>query len=243
MDKSVSIIVPAYNEEKNLPQAVADLLSVMKQYRPGFEIVIVDDGSTDATGVVADRFARKHRQIRVIHHTKNEGFGAAFRSGITHARKTWVVPFHGDNDSAAGSLRAMIDRIGEADIISAYTANTQVRSILRRIISRLYIVIMNTLFGLSLRYYTGYFITRRSVLENLNLVASGLSVYAETKIRLLAVGYSMIEVPFVHTGRKHGISKAIGFTTAMDAIRMFYILFRDIGFRRVGKHLPRSTFT
>lgn len=232
MDKSVSIIVPAYNEEKNIPLAINDLLSAMKNYRPGFELVIIDDGSTDATGRVSNRLARNHRQIRVIHHRGNRGFAAAFRSGISHAQKSWVVLFHGDNDSSAASLRDMIDRIGQADIISAYTINTQVRPIVRRIISKLFIFLVNGLFGLSLRYYTGYFIAKRTVLKKLRLVSRELPVYVEAKVRLLAAGCSIIEMPFIHTGRKYGVSKAINFSSAVDGLRMFYVLLREVGFRR-----------
>ncbi len=240
MDKSVSVIVPAYNEEENLPLAVADLLSALKNYRPGFEIIIIDDGSTDETGKAAERLALENKQIRVVRHVRNSGFAATYLSGIRLAKKTWVVPFHGDNDSAAASLRLMVERIGEADIISAYTTNTQVRPLVRRIISKPYIFLMNALFGLSLRYYTGYFIARREMLAKLDLISSGLSVYTETKIRLLAAGQSMLEVPFVHTGRKYGRSKAVNFFTLFDVIRTTSALLAEFGFRKIKQTNKKS---
>lgn len=231
MNKSVTIIVPAYNEEKNLPLAISDLLSAMKGYRHVYEILIVNDGSTDATGRIADQFVRKHKHIRCIHHRRNEGMGTAFRSGITHAQKCWVVPFHGDNDSSADSLRAMIDRIGEADIISAYTVNTHLRPLGRRIISYCFVILTNLLFGLNLRYYTGYFLCRTESLRRLRLLSSSPAIYIEAKVSLIKQGARCIEVPFEHTGRKYGVSKTMNRKSIMDTLVTLVKLMREVNFQ------------
>lgn len=232
MDKSVSIIVPVFNEEKNLPLAISDILHAMGGYRHGYEILIVNDGSTDSTGKIADTFIRTYKCICCIHHRHNEGIGAAFRSGITHAKKQWVVPFHGDNDSSAGSLREMIDRIGEADLISAYTVNTHLRPLGRRIISWSFVIMTNLLFGLSLRYYTGYFLCRAESLRRLRLLSSSPAVYIEAKVSLLKQGVRYIEVPFEHTGRKYGESKTMNAKSIVDAVMTMARLIRQVYFKK-----------
>src|SRR4030043_242488 len=89
MNKSITIMVPAYNEEKNLEKAVAKYNRVARQFFKDYEILIFDDGSADKTGVIADRIASKNQRVRVTHNKKNVGLGYNYRTGFRLAKKNY----------------------------------------------------------------------------------------------------------------------------------------------------------
>ena len=239
MKNSISVIVPAYNEEKNILSAVKSVKNALLTFGD-YEIIIVNDGSTDQTGAVARKLAKKDRHIKILNHIRNMGIGIAIKDGIAASRKEYVTEFHGDNDSSGESLHLMIGQIGKADFISAYTANPQVRSTARRILSKTFVSLMNLLFGLRLKYYTGYFICKTKLLQSIPITSNGFAFYAEAKVRLITFGATYHEVPSYHTGRKYGISKAASFASILETVRTLVVLFTDIHFRKSRSGLPNQ---
>src|SRR5215831_16251583 len=100
--RTLSIIVPAYNESRALEGVVANIEAAAGTL-DGYEVVLVDDGSTDDTGQIADELALTHPNVRVIHHSPNRGFAAAYASGLAKARLAYVTFLPGDNEVALGS--------------------------------------------------------------------------------------------------------------------------------------------
>lgn len=239
MKKSISVIVPAYNEENNLGPAVKNVRDALRAYRD-FEIIIVNDGSWDKTGEVASGLTKKDKRIRIITHKKNMGLGLTLRDGISAAKKEFVTMFHGDNDTSGKSMKLLFANIGKADFISAYTANPQARPPERRIISKAFVLGMNLLFGMRMKYFTGFFICRTKMLQALPLTSRGFAFYPEAKVRLVKSGATYMEVPFQHTGRVYGVSKAINIPSVIETIRTLGTLFYDIYFRKT-EHVGEST--
>ena len=93
----VSAFFPAYNEESNIEKMCSSLNAVLSKVAEDFEIIIVNDGSKDRTGEIADRLAQEDRRIRVVHHERNLGYGAAIRSGIEACKKEYLFFTDGDN--------------------------------------------------------------------------------------------------------------------------------------------------
>lgn len=227
MNDSVTIIVPAFNEEKNIRGAIRSALLAVKQSIRQYELIVIDDGCTDRTGEIIDRIAKMHANIRVIHHEKNMGFGYSIKEGIAKARKTYVVGFPGDNDTSGISLQQIIRERSGADLIISYTIDSSLRSWKRRIVSRVFIIMMNALFGLQLRYFNGSFICKTKLLQSIPLSSRGFAIYAEAKVRLLKQGATYKEIPFEHIGRKYGSSKAVTMQSVFDTIHTVTELLRD----------------
>ncbi|KKS97786.1 MAG: hypothetical protein UV73_C0005G0063 [Candidatus Gottesmanbacteria bacterium GW2011_GWA2_43_14] len=229
---SVSIIIPAYNEEKNLNSAVKGALWAVKDTVSDYELIIVDDGSVDRTHWVANKFARKNRKIKVIHHIKNIGFGSTFKDGIRNACKDYLVGFPGDYDTSEKSLRDLIKKASSADLIMTYNPDMSTRTWARRLFSKSFIMMMNQLFGLRLKYYNGSFICKTKLLKNLKLVSGGFAIYAEAKVRLLHNGLSYEEIPFKYLGRKFGKSKAVSINSVLQTLETMFILINDIKLKK-----------
>lgn len=224
----VSIIIPACNEEKNVEEAISSVQKALKGVTEDFEIIVVDDGSTDKTGQIVDELARKNNRLRVIHHRTNMGYGKTFKDGLKLVKKTYVSGFPGDNDMSWESLHNLFLRGGEADIVFNYMTNTQVRTKLRRFLSRTFVIIMNVLFGLKLHYFNGYFVCRTKLLKSIPLKSNGIFLLAEFKIRLLKLGASYREIPFKHSPRLHGKSKTLNLKSFINVVKSTASLFRDI---------------
>ncbi|MEK6983824.1 MAG: glycosyltransferase family 2 protein [Nanoarchaeota archaeon] len=211
--KSISIIIPAYNEEKNLADAVKTIDSVVKRMFKDYEFLILDDGSSDATGAIADSLAKKNTRIRVIHFGRNMGFGYAYRKGVYHSRKKYVMLVPGDNEILKKSITEILNHVGEADIIIPYIANKEVRTVTRRLISMFFTNMLNILFGFHIKYYNGLVLYESSLVKKVRMTTDSFAFQAEILIRLLKKGYSYKEVPM------HIKEPAKGHTTKIFKIR------------------------
>ena len=172
MRDGVSIIIPAFNEERNITLAIRSVLRALKGISD-YEIIVVNDGSSDGTEVVVRKMIKKNSRIKLINHSVNLGLGYNFRDGIRMSTKSFISGFPGDNDMFWKSLRQLIRERNKADIIISYMANPQARPISRQIVSGVYTLIINTLFGLRLRYFNGYFVARAKFIKKLDLKSPG----------------------------------------------------------------------
>jgi glycosyltransferase involved in cell wall biosynthesis len=197
MNKSISIIVPAYNEENNLAAAVRKYNKIAKEIFDDVEIIVFDDGSADRTPQIADSLAKKYRNVRVVHNRPNKGLGYNYRKGIELAKKEYFIMMSGEGETKEPSIRAILSRVGKADMIipHLYQGN---RPVSRRIISLGFTGFLNLLFGLRLKYYNGYVLHRTAVLKKLNIKTNSFAYQAETLIKLLKSGnkYTYIQLPY-----------------------------------------------
>lgn len=229
MKDSVSIIIPAYNEEENIPLAISSVKKALKGISD-YEIIVVNDGSIDSTEKVIRKLIKKNKRIKLINHSTNLGLGHNFRDGISLATKAYIGGFPGDNDMSAESLKSLILHRKKADLIISYMANPQARSLFRRIVSKAYVIVMNTLFNLRLKYFNGYFIAKSDLLKNLELKSAGFTIFVEIIVKLIKSGATYREIPFIHTGRKFGHSNAITLPNIKRSSFMILTLLHDIYF-------------
>ena len=229
---SVTIVVPAYKEEGNIEAAIDSVVSVAEGVGMDHEIIVVDDGSPDRTSEFARLKAETNPRIRVAVNATNEGFGYSFARGVKMATKDYVTVFPGDNDMAAQSLKDLITARGSADLVISYMQKTTRRSVFRRMVSRLFVAIMNLLFGLRLQYYNGAFICKTELLRSVPIKSTGLAALAECLVRLLKKGVEYRTVYFEHVGRRHQRSKAFNLKSIKAVAKTIGILFNDIYFPR-----------
>jgi dolichol-phosphate mannosyltransferase len=192
---TLSFIVPALNEQRNIGPTVEQIITAAGDRLTEYEIVLVDDHSTDTTGSIMDALARANSRVRVIHNAKNLGLGGAYKQGIKEARFNYVMGVWGDNSMPASSLIPILEQLGTSDIVMSYMPNLrEIKSPFRFVGSRAYTSLLNILFGLKLRYYNGFTIHRSDLLKSIDISSNGFGFQAEIILKLLKAGHSYTEV-------------------------------------------------
>src|SRR5262249_3536851 len=136
---SMSFIVPALNEERVVEHVIREIHSSVDRLVHTYEIILIDDGSTDRTGRIMDSLARELANTRAIHNNPNIGLGASYRRGVNDAKHDYVMMLCGDGGLPASSLPPIIEKIGITDMVIPYMTNLkQIKSPLRYLISRTY---------------------------------------------------------------------------------------------------------
>lgn len=206
---SISVVIPAMNEESNIAAAVKTVKGIISRCFSDYEILIYNDGSMDRTGIIADDLARDDSSIKVFHHDKNKGLGACYREGSRVASKDFYLLIHGDNEIAPETIQSIIDKVNEADIIIPYIQNPGARPFIRRIISSAYVSLTNLIFGLNIPYYNGPCLIRTSLVKNLPIEDSGFGFMMETLVKLVKIKHSYVVVGFNCRLRQNGKTKAL----------------------------------
>jgi glycosyltransferase involved in cell wall biosynthesis len=227
-NNGVSIVIPAYREEDNIGAAIDSTVNAVSALGVDYEIIVIDDGSPDKTGEFARLKAESNANIRVAVNASNQGFGYSFARGVKMAAKGYITVFPGDNDMSGQSLKELIESRGGADLIITYMQKTDKRSLLRRGLSLSFVLMMNALFLLDLKYYNGAFICRRELLQSTPIKSTGLAALAECVVRLIKAGHSFKAIYFEHTGRKHDQSKALNFKSIKAVMTTVIVLVKDI---------------
>lgn len=192
--KSITFVVPAYNEEKNLKNTVENIQKSVLTGCDDYEIIIINDYSKDKTGAIAEELALKNPSVKVIHNKINMGLGYNYKKGVELATKKYTVMIPGDDETPLITISDIINEIGKADIIIPYPINQEVRKLIRRIISKLFTLIFNFLSGLKLKYYNGSVVHKNSIIKKHLPKTTGFAYQSEILINLLKEGYTYKEV-------------------------------------------------
>jgi len=227
-DISISICVPAFNEEKTLAAAVEDLISTLSLLVRELEVIIVNDGSSDSTSTIAEDLASKNPQIKVINHKNNLGVGFAFRGALAKAKCQFFSWFPGDHENSAQEFVQCLDYLSKDTLVTTHHQGYDNRSFMRRLISGAYTWILNKYFDLNLKYYNGLTIFPTEVLRSFPLVSNGFFFTAESMIKAAKEGYKVIELSAPLKKRNWGKSKALTPLSMIRLSRSFIsILFKE----------------
>ena len=208
--KRLSFIVPAFNEAGNIAHVARKINDIAPAYCRDFEIIIVNDGSIDATGKIADHLAKSNKRVQVIHNQQNRGLGYSFFTGVSKARFEQVMLYFGDDDCPTESLKAMLSHLGEADIIIPYYTNFHLtKTWFRHLLSISYTHLINYITGFTIRYYNGMSIHTTKLINQMNYASIGLEFQAESIIYLIKHGATYVEVAVTNQDRKQGASSAL----------------------------------
>ncbi len=228
MARTLSVIVPALNEAGNIEAAVATVLAAIGTQFDDFEILVFDDGSTDDTGVLADRLAAADRHIKVIHNPRNMGFGYNYTRGVELAGMEHVVMFPGDNEIPLAAMQSILGAIGQAEIVIPYISTPGVRAKSRQVTSSAFVWLVNMLFGLSIKYFNGPCVHRRALLQSVPMRTHGFAYMASILVRLIRSGHTYVEVPMPLQARQHGRSKAFRLKNIVSVVRTLAELFWEV---------------
>ncbi len=202
---SISVFFPCYNEEANIRRTVERTLDVLAGLAADFEVIIVDDGSSDATGKIADQIARGNEKVKVVHHATNLGYGSALRSGFAAAVKELVFYTDGDGQFDIGELPSLLPLIRQCDIVACYRLNRQDR-LIRKINGWCWTKLVCLLFGMKICDIDCAFkLYRREIFDNITMVSTGALISAEILARALRKGYTVTQRPVHHYPRTAGV--------------------------------------
>lgn len=224
MGRSISLIMPAYNEENTLEFSVVSACEKLHQYNFDYEIFIFNDSSTDRTGEIANCLASKDPRIKVFHNTKNMNLGFNFARGIEMASKehTGLLPCHGQTDPV--SFDVILPALQGVDVIITYIFNPEVRPLVRNIISRINVLIVNSIFGLRLKYYHLNFY-RTKILKKIPTSTSSYALMVELLVFAVISGASYVQIPILLRKREFGKSKALRPKNIFNILKTYVRLF------------------
>ena len=221
----VSVIVTALNKELLIEPTIHQIYAAVEGLVSEYEIVCVNDGSTDQTGKIMDRLAKEDKHIKVIHNAQNLNLGGAFKRGLKEVTLDYVMWLPGDNAAPAETIRITLEKIGQADIVVPYLLDTTGRSLPRRVISRSYTTLLNFLFRLNLRYYNGIVVHRRELLQGIEITTSSFACFAEALIKLLRGGATYVEVGFNGVQRSVARTSAFRIKNVVNVVKTIFYLY------------------
>ena len=202
----VSIFLPAFNEEGNIECAVRSAVDVLSDLCSDYEILVIDDASTDSTGKIADDLAKENPKIRVIHHPENRKLGGAMRTGFAEASKEYIFYVDGDNPVDLKDLGRAFEIMDGADVVIGYRLNRD-EPLKRAIYSRTYNLLIRLLFGLKVRDVNFSFkLFRRSVIESISLQTASSFLDAELLVASKRAGFQIKEMGVKYYPRAVGKS-------------------------------------
>ncbi|HEY8438108.1 MAG TPA: glycosyltransferase family 2 protein [Candidatus Limnocylindrales bacterium] len=224
----LSYFFPAHNEEANVEGLVAEALETLPSLAETFEIIVVNDGSRDATGRIADELTAANPGIvRAVHHRTNQGYGAALRSGFRAARFEHVGFTDGDRQFNVADLGRLIERMAQADDPDAVVGYRIKRAdpLVRTLYARAYRLANRIFFGLRVRDVDcACKLFRRSALEGIAVESGGAFFSAELLIKLQTAGRSVAEVGVPHYPRTAGSPTGAKPSVVLRAVRDFWLL-------------------
>lgn len=205
----VSLIIPAYNEEKTVGTVIEDTSEIMQLYGLPYEIIVVDDGSTDHTGLMAS----STHKATVLTNNPNRGKGYCLKRGLKYARGDIIVTLDSDGQHKPKEIPDLINTLfeGNNDIVSGsrFMSNRPgATTKLNQVGNFLFNTAIMTLTGKQITdSQTGFRVMKRDVVNDLDLQSDGYEIETEITVKSLINGYNLKEVPITVERRKHNMSK------------------------------------
>jgi glycosyltransferase involved in cell wall biosynthesis len=227
LDESLSIIIPAYNEEGTIIKVTKQALSDAKKFTRNFEIIIVDDGSSDETGTIANLLAKTNKHIRVIHHKKNQGLDKAFWTGIKTCKNDIITYIPADGQAPLGDQEKLLEKIKKADIVLGSRSSRSDYSLYRKILSYGYLILLRLLFNLKFQDVNWVHVYRRKVFEVIEIKSQSPFFLSELIIKAARHGLKIDEAPSIYHPREIGFTK-------VAKLSVVFKVFKDLMKLRLG---------
>jgi glycosyltransferase involved in cell wall biosynthesis len=236
----LSMALLAYNERDSIESAAHRSSHALARCGRSYELILVDDGSTDGTGRVMDRLAAELPSCRVIHHSSHLGLGSGIRTAYFSGRGEWATWFPADLQADPADLSNLVERLEQCDVLVTYRQALQRHaSLARKVISLLDRVLVRFLFGLQLRdlHWVRFF--RRPLLEQMFLKSASPSIDTEMMIEARRLGARILELPLADHPRKAGKAKGARWANILTSMSDLLVLWCRDRFMRVPEWSPR----
>jgi len=225
----LSVFFPAYNDSGTIASLVIAARQTAASLTPDFEVIVVNDGSRDATAQILDELARTYPEVRVVHHSTNRGYGAALRSGFAAATRDLVFYTDGDAQYDPSEMALLWRALrSDVDLVNGYKISRS-DPLHRIVIGRIYHHTVKRLFGLRIRDVDCDFrLLRRSIFDRVSLETSSGVICLEMMKKIQDAGFRVAEVPVHHYHRVYGKSQFFNFRrlfkTAIDVAALWLAL-------------------
>lgn len=225
---SISVFFPCYNEEGNVAAMVEKACTVLDELDGDYEVIIVDDGSSDGTARIADEIAAENPAVKVVHHPTNLGYGAALQSGFKAASKDIVFYTDGDGQFDIAEMPPLLGLIEEYDIVSCYRLDRQ-DPIIRKLNAWCWTKLVCLLFGLKLRDIDCAFkLYRRKIFDGMQLSSTGALIDAEVLARAARKGCTIVQRGVHHFPRTAGKQTGANLKVILRAFIELFKLHKNI---------------
>ncbi|HXV61561.1 MAG TPA: glycosyltransferase family 2 protein [Vicinamibacteria bacterium] len=230
-DLKVSLFFPVYRDERTVRTVTEKAVALLSSLCEEYEVIIIDDGSPDRSGEIADELARENACVRVVHHPSNLGYGAAVRSGLEACRFDTICQTDGDDEYEVEDFRKLLKLRDRYDLVITFRYK-KVYSSWRILVSWAYNRLLRLLFRTPFRdVSTGLRMLRRSVIEDIDIVSTSPFVGAEIAIKAMLKGYAVGEVGIQTFPRAFGRGATVTLpniiATMADVWRIYGEVFSD----------------
>ncbi len=209
---SVTAFFPCYNDAGTISTMIIRALQTLPDVAHDYEVIIVNDGSTDDSAQVLDAMVQNFDQLRVIHHTQPSGYGGVLRVGFAEARKDWIFYTDGDAQYNARELALLVEAVNDdVDMVNGYKIKRH-DPFHRVVIGLAYQYFVKFAFGLVIRDVDCDFrLMRRSIFDTVSLESTTGTITFEMVKKIQDTGHRIVEVPVHHTYRQYGQSQFFNF--------------------------------
>lgn len=225
---AISVFLPSHNEEGNVERVVRSYLAELPRVADDFEIIVVDDGSRDRTGEIAERLAAEDSHVKVVRHRVNQGYGGAVISGIRAATKQYVLLCDGDGQFDPSDLERLTPFVPEYDVVAGRRVR-RADHLIRRINGKAWTVLVRVLLGITISDIDcGFKLFKREKLEGMDLRAHGAMISTELMARLAGRNAKVIEVDVKHLPRLTGEQSGANLKVVARAFKELIALYREL---------------
>jgi len=225
---SISVFFPCYNEQDNVAGTVEKAVAVLEKLGADFEVIIVNDGSCDATGRIADEIAGRDGRVKAVHHHTNLGYGAALKSGFKAATKETIFYTDGDGQFDISELPPLLPLMQHYDIVSCWRLNRQ-DSVVRKINGWCWTKLVCLLFSMKIRDIDCAFkLYKREVFDDIKLSSTGALIDTEILARAVRRGYTVTQKGVHHYPRTAGTQTGANLKVILRAFKELFKLYGKI---------------
>ncbi len=228
MSLSLSLIIPIYNEESLIYENTKRYYEELSRITTEFEILLVNDGSTDGSKKELKQIVKSYPRVRIFHHRKNLGVGEAIKTGFAHSQKEWMFVDPIDHPFEVSDIRRFIHEFKRCDILVVVRTDHSANSFFRKITSIVNYYLIRILFRIPIGDYQFIQFYKRSIIQRIWPVSTDTFVPPEMLIRASRRGFTIREVSAVFHKREKGYSKYYSFIrywrTILEMLRFWYKL-------------------
>jgi len=232
---SLSIVIPAYNEEASISAVIRNTYEYLPNYFDDFEVIVVNDGSTDETARILDDLSQQFQELYIIEQS-NRGFGVALVAGIQAASKDYTAYLPADGQFLVPDMRHCFELLENSDLVLGYRGGRSDYTITRIVMSYGYLTLLTLLFGIKYMDVGWVHIWRTEKIRELNPRGSrGIFVLTEIVVRFRDLGYAICEGPSYYHQRTGGEAKNASFRVTIDTLLSALKLWLKIRFGSTHK--------
>jgi len=230
----ISVFLPSHNEEGNVERVVRSYLAELPRVADDYEVIVVDDGSKDRTGEIAERLAAEDSHVKVVRHPVNRGYGGAVISGIRAATMPYVLLCDGDGQFDPADLERLTPFVPEYDVVAGRRAH-RADPLMRRINGKAWTTLVRVLLGITITDIDcGFKLFKREKLDGMELRAHGAMISTELMARVAGRDAKVKEVNVQHLPRLAGEQSGANLKVVARAFKELIALYRELRAERAG---------